>query len=241
MFTDLLYVFIDNSHSQQLVCVAAARAISIIVGGPEAERVVLRDQLLPLLSTASSALRDVASSALSRTLARDLVSVGDYTMLFRLIDNEDPRITAPVIAELLRHMQGSDETVCKRLVDADILPSIVTSLKPLRNDLVSFTAEHVLPILGPSLSQSDGAVGLIPLLLHDESRIRAAAVVALRNAVDSPQGSIKKMVASGVVSQLHSLVNNNDAVRELWCYLLPKTAPYLSNRAEVDILLDCLG
>jgi hypothetical protein len=201
----------------------------------------LRDQLLPRLSTASSALLDIASIALSRTLARDLVSEGDFTTLFRLIDNDDSRITSPVIAELLRYIQSSDETVYKRLVDADILPSLIEALKPLRNDLVSFTVDHVLPILGPSLSQSDGAVGLIPLLSHDEPRIRAAAVVALRNAIDSPQGNIRKMVATAVVSELYSLVHNNDAVRELWCYLLPKTAPYLSNRAEVDIVLDCLG
>jgi len=236
-----LYVPFDDSHAQQPIRVAAARALSNIAGGTDAERAVLRDQLLPRLDTASPALREAASNALSRTLARDLVSNGDYTPLFRLFDNEDPRIRAPVIAELRRHIQGSDETVRKRLVDADILPSVVYALRQPKDDLVSFTAEHVLPILGPSLSQSDGAVGVIPLLSHAEPRIRTAATIALRNAVDSHHGCIQKMVATAVVSQLHSLIDRDDAVRELWCHLLPQTAPYLSNLAEVETVLDCLG
>jgi hypothetical protein len=212
------------------------------VGGTEAERVVLREQLLPRLDTASPALREAASDALSRALARDLVLNGNYTSLFRLLECEDLRIRAPVIAELRpSHIQGSDEVVRKRLVDADILPCVVHALRQPKDDLISFTADQVLPILSPSLSQSDGAVGIIPLLSHAEPRIRTAAISALRNAVDSQYGCIQKMVATAVVSQLHSLIDSYDAVRELWCYLLPQTAPYLSNRAEIETLLDCLG
>ena len=183
----------------------------------------------------------MASNALSRTLAHDLVVNGDYTPLFRLFDNDDPRITTPVIAELRRHIQGSDEAVRRRLVDANILSSVVHALKPLKEDLILFTAEYVLPTLGPSLSQSDGAVGIFPLLSHTDLRIRTAAAIALRNAVDSHQGNVQKMVAMGVVSQLHPLIDDNDSVRELWCHLLPQTAAYLSNQAEIQLLLDCLG
>ena len=231
----------NDSHAQQPIRVAAARALSAIVGGTVAERAVLREQLLPRLDTASPALREAASDALSRALARDLVSNGDYTTLFRLLDSEDLRIRAPVIAELRRHIQGSDEAVRKRLVDADILPCMVHALRQPKDDLISFTADQVLPILGPSLSQSDGAVGVITLLSHAEPRIRTAATTALRNAVDSQYGCIQKMVATAVVSQLHPLIDSDDAVRELWCYLLPQTAPYLSNRGEIETLLDCLG
>ena len=236
-----LMSFVNNSHAQQPIRVAAARALSAIVGGTEAERVVLREQLLPRLDTASPALREAASDALARALARDLVLSGDYTSLFRLLESEDIRIRAPVIAELRRHIQGSDEVVRKRLVDADILPCVVHALRQPKDDLISFTADQVLPILGPSLSQSDGAVGIIPLLSHAEPQIRTAAISALRNAVDSQYGCIQKMVATAVVSQLHSLIDSYDAVRELWCYLLPQTGPYLSNRAEIETLLDCLG
>lgn len=185
-------------------------------------------------------LRDVASNCLSRAIAHDLVVEGDYVQLFCLLDNDDPRIRAPIVTELQKHIQASDEVVRRRIVDADILPATLAAVNG-RDDLILFTADCVLQILGPSFSHNDGGASLLPLLNHNEPRIRTAAAIALRSGIDSRHGNVKNMAQTGMVLTLYSMMNDNDAIRDLWCHLLPKAAPFLSVRAEIDILFENLG
>jgi len=230
-------------HHQQHIRVAANRSVAAIVGGAPEDRAKLRHALLPRLNGASSsaALRDVAANSLSRMLARDIIKDGDYVQLFRLFENGDPRIRAPVIAELRSFIQASDETARRRIVDADILPAILHADIHGKDDLIAFTADCVLPILGPSFSQNDGGTSIVPLLDHNEPRIRAAAAMALRGGVDSRYGNVENMVKTGIISKLYSAMDGDDSVRDLWCHLLPKAAPFLSVRAEIDILFVSLG
>lgn len=178
---------------------------------------------------------------LSRVLARDLVLDGDYTQLFHLFGNEDLLIRAPIIAELRTFIQGSDETVRKHIVEADILPAILHAESHDKDDLILFTAECVLPVLGPSFSQNDGGSSIIPLLNHKEPRIRTAAATALKNGVDSRHGNVENMARAGIILKLYPAMNEDDAIRDLWCHLLPKAAPFLSVRAEIDVLFESLG
>ena len=95
----------------------------------------------------------------------------------------------------------------RRVVGAGILPAILQAGLRGKDDLIVFTADCVLPILGPSFSQSDGGTSIVPLLDHNDPRIRAAVTVALRSAVDSRYGNVDKMVEAGMVSRLHSAMD----------------------------------
>ena len=174
-------------------------------------------------------------------LARDMVKDGDLLQLFRLFENGDPRIRAPVIAELRSLIQAPDETARRRIVDAGILPAILQAGLRGKDDLIAFTADCVLPTLGPSFSQHDGGTSIVSLLDHNEPQIRAAAAVGLRAVVDSRYGNVENMVKSGMISKLYSAMGGDDNIQDLWCHLLPKAAPFLSVRAEVDILFTSLG
>jgi hypothetical protein len=220
--------------------VAANRSVAFIVGGTLDDRTRLRHVLLPRLNDASAALREVAANCLSRA-ASDMVNEGDYIQLFRLFENGDPRIRAPIIAALRTFILASDETTRGRIVDADILAAILHADTHGKDDLILFTADCVLPVLGPSFSQSDGGSSIIPLLEHRDPRIRAAAAVALRNGVDSRHGNVENMAKAGIISKLHSAMDEDDVIRDLWCHLLPKAAPFFSVRAEIDILFESLG
>ena len=90
------------------------------------------------------------------------------------------------------------------------------------------------------LHSNNGGSTLFPLLTNEDSRIRAAAIQALKNAEDSRHGNIEKMAKVGIVETLHPLTATDDAFRDLWCRILPKVAPLLANRAEVDILFEDL-
>ena len=174
-------------------------------------------------------------------LVRDMVKDGDLVQLFRLFENGDPRIRAPVIAELRSFIQASDETARRRTVDANILPAILHAGLRNKDDLIAFTTDCVLPILGPSFSHNDGGASIVPLLDHSEPRIRTAAAMALRGVVDSRHGNVENMVKTGMISKLHVAMDGDDNVQDLWCHLLPKAAPFLSVRAEIDILFANLG
>ena len=168
---------------------------------------------------------------------------GDFIGLFRIFQNEDARVREPIIVELRDHIQGSDETARRSLVDAGILPAILlayTRSNQTKDDLLSFMTTCVLPILGPSFTQNNGGSTLFPLLTNEDSRIRTAATQALKNAVDSRHGSVENMSKAGIVETLHPLTVTDDAIRDLWCRILPKVAPLLTNRTEVDILFEDL-
>ncbi|KAF8337678.1 armadillo-type protein [Amanita rubescens] len=191
------------SHPQQHLRVAATRSVTTMVGGAPADRARLRHALLLRLhgpSAPSGALR------LSRMLARDMVKDGDLLQLFRLFENGDPRIRAPAITELWSFIQASDETARRRIVDAEVLPAILHAGLRGKDDLIAFTADCVLPILGPSFSQHDGGTSIVPLLDHNEPRIRTAAAMALRGVVDSRYGNIENMVKTEMISKLHASV-----------------------------------
>lgn len=196
----------------------------------------MRCALLPLLNGATPLLREVASDCLSRALAHDLILDGDYAQLFRLLEDEDIRIRAPAISELSHHIQASEEAIRGRIVDGNILSVILHAATSDKDDLISFATNCVLPILGPSFSRNSGAKSLFPLLRHEEPRIRTAAVAAFRSAVDSRHGSVQNIANSGIVSALHALIDGDEKLRDLWCYVTPKAAPFLSVRAEIDIL-----
>ena len=51
---------------------------------------------------------------------------------------------------------------------------------------------------------------------------------------------MEKMAKASIVLTLHPLTASNDIIRDLWCRILPKAAPYLENRAEIDVLFDSL-
>ncbi|RDB26380.1 hypothetical protein Hypma_006519 [Hypsizygus marmoreus] len=228
-------------HQQQQIRVAANKSLSVIAGGTVEQRGRFRDALLPSLEQSSALLREIAASCLSRSLAHDLVSDDNFIALFRLLDNADIQVREPAIVELRAHIQGSDEAERRRLVDAGILQAILQESNVTKNDLVTFLSSCVLPMLGPAFSQNNGGATIFPLLVHSEPRIRAAAISSLGNGVDSRHGSVKNMTDAGVVGQLHPLTKIDDAIRDLWCHVLPKAAPFLTIRPEVDILFENLN
>ena len=147
--------------------------------------------------------------------------------------------------ELRDHIQGSDEKARRCLVDAGILPAILPAILPvqsnqIKDDLLSFMTTCVLPILGPSFTQSNGGSTLFPLLTNEDSRIRTAGIQALKNAVDSRHGNVENMVKAGIIETLHPLTTTDEAIQDLWCRILSKVAPFLSNRTEIDILFEDL-
>ena len=229
-----------SSHQQQQIRTAAVRSVTSIAGGTIEQRARLRDSLLPRLGQASDVLNEVAATCLSRGLAQDLLSDGNFIQVFRAIDHEDIRVRGPVIAKLQAYIQGSDEAARKRVVDAGILQAVLQASTSTRDDLVIFTSTCVLPILGPALSQNNGGVTVFPLLTHKESRIRTAALQALKNGADSRHGNMENITKACIVRNLHPLTKKDDAVLDLWCHILPKAAPFLSNRDEIDILFDSL-
>jgi hypothetical protein len=220
--------------------VAANQSVATIVGGTANDRTILRHALLPRLDGGSVALYEITSTCLSRALACDMILDWDFIQLFRLFRNKDPCIRAPIVAELRTFIQTSDETARRRIVDADILPAILQADMNGKEDLILFTADCVLPDLGPSFSQNDGGSSVLPLIQHKEPRIRAAAATALRSGVDSQHGSVENVAKTGIIFKLHSLMDD-DIGRKLWCYLLPKIAPFLSVRTEIDIIFESLG
>ena len=115
------------SHQQQQIRVAATNSMAIIAGGTPEQKAGLRDALLPRLDKASPLLCEVAASCFSRSLAHDLVVGGDFIRVFRILHNEDARVREPIIVELRDHIQGSDETARKSLVDAGILQAILSA------------------------------------------------------------------------------------------------------------------
>ena len=215
--------------------------MAIIAGGTSEQKAGLRDALLPRLDQASPLLCEVAASCFSRSLAHDLVVDSDFIRLFRILKNEDARVREPIIVELRDHIQGSDETARRSLVDAGILPVILPARgNQTKDDLLSFMTTCVLPILGPSFTQSNGGSTLFPLLTNEDSRIRSAAIQGLKNAVDSCHGNVENMAKAGIVETIYPLTATDEAIRDLWCRILPKVAPLLSNRMEVDILFENL-
>ena len=215
--------------------------MAIITGGTPEQKAGLRDALLPRLDQASPLLNEVAASCFSRSLAHDLVVEGDFIQLFRIFQNEDARLREPIIVELFDYIQGSDETARRCLVDAGILPAILSAQSnQTKDDLLSFMTTCVLPMLGPSFTQINGGSALFPLLTNEDSRIRTAAIQALKNAVDSRHGNAENMTKAGIVETLHPLTATDDAIRDLWCRVLPKVAPFLTHRTEVDILFENL-
>ena len=216
--------------------------MAIIAGGTLEQRAGLRDALLPRLEQASPLLCEVAASCFSQSLAHDLVVDSDFIRLFRILKNEDARVREPIIVELRDYIQGSNETARRSLVDAGILPVILPTNtgNNTKDDLMSFMTTCVLPILGPSFTQCNGGSTLFPLLTNEDSRIRIAATQALKNAVDSRHGNVENMAKAGIVEILHPLTANDEAIRDLWCRILLKVAPLLTNRTEVDILFEDL-
>jgi hypothetical protein len=215
--------------------------MAIIAGGTSEQKAGLRDALLPRLDQASPLLCEVAASCFSRSLAHDLVVNSDFIRLFRILKNEDARVRETIIVELRDHIQGSDERARRSLVDAGILPAILPAHgSQTKDDLLSFMTTCVLPILGPSFTQSNGGSTLFPLLTNEDSRIRSAATQALKNAADSRHGNVGNMAKAGIVETLHPLTATDEVIRDLWCRILPKVAPLLSTRIEVDILFENL-
>lgn len=200
----------------------------------------MRDALLPRLDQASPLLREVTAGCLSQSLAHDLVTEGNFMQIFRIFYCEDVRIREPIIAQLRIYIQESDETARRRLVDARVLPAILQAYTPVKDDLLDFMSNCLLPMLGPSFTQDDGGATLFPLLSHDEHRLRVSAIQALKNAIDSRYGNMESMSKAFVVGTLHPLTISDDVIRDLWCRILPKAAPYLTNRAEIDILFESL-
>jgi hypothetical protein len=146
-----------------------------------------------------------------------------------------------LITELGRHIHTSDEAARRILVDAGILHALLhaSTNTNTTDDLLLFMVHCVLPELGPSFTQSDGGASILPLLRHEESRIRASAATAIRNAAESRHGSLQNLAKSRVISILHSTLED-DNIRDLWCYVVPKVAPFLSDRDEIEILFHCL-
>ena len=199
------------------------------------QRVCLRDTIFLRLDHASPLLCQVAADSFSQGLAHDLVVDGDFTRLFSVFRSEDVHVRQSVIKELQNHIQRSDEAARRQIVDAGILPEILRAYTPAKDDLVDFLSTCVLPVLGPAFTQNNGGSSLFPFLTDGEPRIRAAAIQALKNVVDSHD-----MANAGVVEILHPLMVTDEAIRDLWCHILPKMAPFLSNRVEIDILFESL-
>lgn len=184
-------------------------------------------------------LREVAANCLSHSLADDLVSDGDFTQIFKIFHSEDVRVRKPVIVQLRTHIQTSDEMTRGRLVHAKVLSATVRAYTREKDDVLEFISNCLLPLLGPSFTRDDGGATLFPLLEHAEPRLRISAIQALKNAMDSRYGNMENMAKASIVRILHPLTTNDD-IRDLWCRILPKAAPYLENRAEIDILFDSL-
>ena len=197
----------------------------------------LRDTIFLRLDHASPLLCQVAADSFSQGLAHDLVVDGDFTRLFSVFRSEDVHVRQSVIKELQNHIQRSDEAARRQIVDAGILPEILQAYTPAKDDLVDFLTTCVLPVLGPAFTQNNGGSSLFPLLTDGEPRIRAAAIQALENAVDS---HVNNMADAGVIEVLHPLMVIDEVIRDMWCHILPKVAPFLSNRVEIDILFDSL-
>lgn len=142
--------------------------------------------------------------------------------------------------ELQKYVHASDETARRRLIDAGIISSVLQATTTSRDDVITLTVDCILPILGPAITQNNGGASVFPLLSHEDPRLRAAAVASLRNGIDSRHGDIEKMARAGVIPYLHSLIDSDDVVRDLWCYILPKAAPHISTRVEVDLLFERL-
>jgi hypothetical protein len=169
-----------------------------------------------------------------------MVSDGDYIQLFRLFEHEDPRIRSPSIAELRTHIQASDETARRRIVDANIL-SAALQADTHKEDLILFAVDCILPVLGPSFSQSDGGSSVMALLDCRDPRIRTAAATALRSGVDSRYGSVENVTKTGIISKLHLMMDDDDDIfRDLWCHVLPRAAPFLSVQAEIEFVFERL-
>ena len=214
--------------------------MTIIAGGNPEQKALLRDVLLPRLDQASPLLREVAGNWMSRTLAHDLVVDGDFIRLFCIFESEDIRVREPVTKELRSHIQSSDEAARQRLVEAGIFPAMLQAYTPTKDDLLTFLTTCVLPLLGPAFTQNDGGSTLFPLLMHGEPRIRAAAIQALKNAIHSRHGNVENMAKACAVETLHPLTLKDEAVRDLWCRILPQAAHHLENRVEIDILFESL-
>ena len=199
----------------------------------------MRKALLPKLEQ-SPLLREVAAHCLSHSLADDLVADGDFTQIFKIFHSEDGRLRKPIIVKLRTHIQTSDEMSRGRLVHAKVLPGTLRAYTPAKDDLLEFLSNCLLPLLGPSFTQDDGGATLFPLLEHAEPRLRLSAIQALKNAMDSRYGNMENMAKASIVRILYPLTSANDDIRDLWCRVLPKAAPYLRNRVEIDILFDSL-
>ncbi|KDR80999.1 hypothetical protein GALMADRAFT_222596 [Galerina marginata CBS 339.88] len=236
---DLIFGLVD--HPQQQIRTAASKSVLHMASGTAEQKASLRDALLPRLDHASPLLREVAGNCLSRSLAHDLINDGDFIRMFRMLRSEDVRVREPIIGQLRTYIQDSDETARRRLVDARILPKILDAYTPAKDDLLDFMSNCLLPVLGPSFTQDDGGAALFPLLDNDEHRLRASAIQALKNAIDSRYGSMENMAKASIIVILHQRITSDNVILELWCRILPKAAPYLTNRAEIDILFASLN
>ena len=212
----------------------------VLASGPIEQRSSLRKALLPKIEQSPPLLREVAADCLSHSLADDLVADGDFTQIFKILHSEDVRVRKPIIVQLRTHIQTSDETARGRLVHAKVLTATLRAYTPEKDDLLEFLSNCLLPLLGPSFTQDDGGATLFPLLEHSEPRLCISAIQALKNAIDSRYGNMENMAKASVVRILHPLTAANDDIRELWCRILLKTALYLKNRVEIDILFESL-
>lgn len=227
------------SHQQQQVRVAATNSILAIAGRTDTERRTLRDALLPLLGGASASLSSAASACLEQSLAHSLISDGEYEQIFGLLGHEDAPIRRPVISALQHHIHASSEATRRILVSAGILKAVMHAYTPGRDDLISFAADCILPVLGPALAQSGGETDVIALLKHDESRIRAAAAASIRNGTESRYGSVQNIADARLISYLHPWIED-DAIQDLWCYVLPKLAPCILHLDDINLIFDSL-
>jgi hypothetical protein len=225
------------SHPQELISKAAIKSVVNFAGGSDADRKKLQDALLPTLGGGSIALHDVASKCLEKTLSRDLIADGNYRQLFCLLENEHTSIRAVVIAKLQYHIQSSGAAARQGLVDAGILDASLQAAKT--DDMILFISDCILPILGPFFTQNDGGASVISLLRHDDPRLLAAAANAIRHGVESHYGNLNNIANAMIISHLHPTIED-DTIRDLWCYVVPKVAPYLSNQKEINLLVSSL-
>jgi hypothetical protein len=170
------------------------------------------------------------------------MSDGEYLQLFKLLNHDDSRIRGAVIAQMQQYIKTSDEAGRRRLVDAKVLNAVLdaSSSTPTKDDLISFLTIGLLPTLGPSITHKDGGESIFPLLGHQDRHIKAAAGTALKNAMESRHGNVQAMAKAGMISSLHSSMDEDSSLRELWCYALPRAAPFLENQDEIDLLFNSL-
>jgi hypothetical protein len=152
-------------------------------------------------------------------MAHDLAKEKKYDILFQLLRHEDFRIRSPVAAELRAFIQKSDEPTRIALVAAGILKAALD--RESYDDLILLLEECILPLLGPAFSQHDGGQNIVPLLTHNNIRLRTAASTCLRNAVDSPHGNLQNMTKRGIVTDIHPKIHERESVRDIWCHILP--------------------